>query len=62
MNATRVLANGIQGNLQTVRGIIPSVIVPPIIVPPVDVPEPASLFLLVIGVLGLFAWRRKLAQ
>ena len=69
MNATRVLANGIQGNLQTVRGIEHSVIFPPvnpppvnpppINPPPVNVPEPTSLFLLAIGLFALFVSRRK---
>ena len=74
MNATRVLANGIQGNLQTVRGIehsvifppvnpppvnLPPVNPPPINPPPVNVPEPTSLFLLAIGLFALFVSRRK---
>lgn len=50
MNQTRVLANGIQGNLQEVFG--PQIIV--------DVSEPASLYLL-FGGLALILVRRKLA-
>ncbi len=52
MNQTRILANGIQGNFQTVRGIDP----------PNLVPEPGSLFLLAMGMLGMFTSRRKPAR
>lgn len=53
MNATRVLANGIQGNLQEVFGITPGT--------PVEVPEPSSLYLLA-GGLALILLRRKINQ
>ncbi|WNO09258.1 collagen-binding domain-containing protein [Teredinibacter sp. KSP-S5-2] len=53
MNATRVLANGLQGNLQEVFGITPGT--------PVEVPEPSSLYLLA-GGLALILLRRKINQ